>query len=891
MQQEIFQSILAVKDQLIVRKEPILNEWVSEQSCSEILLRHEIDSPLFVREYASNVFDYFMGVVSGEVELGRCPVMAELIDYLKNRDLRADELFTLCTNFKKSVLNATYQFSFNSQELFNAISYLFDQNFSSLLGLYTDTIFQKEQEIDKNVKLLGEYKNAIDESAIVAMTDSSGSIIYVNDNLSKICGYQPDELIGHKHSIMRHPDMSGEFFEGLWKTIQSGKVFKGTFKDRKKDGGHFYIDNTIVPIKDPMSGEVEYISIGYDVTQLIDATEKAIEAGKAKEYFLSNMSHEIRTPMNAILGFVSLLKDEVKSQRQQKYLDIIENSGENLLYIINDILDFSKLQNGEFALDPHPFSIHDEIAHTMELFVPSANVHNITITSFISPSIPKTIIADPLRITQILGNFLSNAIKFSSNGGNIHVQVSIEESWLQVSVRDYGKGILKADQERIFDAFSQAQGGKGLGGTGLGLSICRQLSEKMGGTIRLESEVGKGSIFTLHIPIEIEDYRPIVKMDVGMFKKLSFGFLKPDPSEWYKLESIQKYWEFFDLDIHEVEEITGEYDLLVFLDNSIDSYSRQSIIDLGVPAIAIMDYLDRRYDDISTIIPLTFPIYCSKIQQAISEALGIENTIRNPQKHVLYNEQRYHGDILVVEDNSANQELIKILLERFGLSYTIASNGAEALTLCQENSFDLIFMDEQMPVMDGNEAMEAIREYEKQNNLTHVPIVALTANVIKGSKEKAITNGYDAFLGKPIVVSEMNQIFAKFLESSEYRGTKSTRPQSQQRHNLDLSLLSEALMLEKEQIDYLLAMYEKKMEQLLENLESEINDKNWDDIKFTAHSIKGSSTNFRFEDLSRLAYTIEQSAMAKDEEFDFNEAFEVLQTMFQKKFPFAGTGI
>jgi len=888
MQQESFKSILAVKDQLIIDKEDILNEWVSQESCSEILKRHEIDSHLFVSQYASNVFDYFMGVVSGEVELGRCPVMADLIDYLKNRELRADELFMLCTNFKKSVLNATYNLSFNSQELFNAISYLFDQNFSSLLRLYTDTIFQKEQEIDKNVKLLEEYKNAIDESAIVAMTDETGSIIYVNDNLSKICGYLPDELIGHKHSIMRHPDMSGEFFEELWETIKSGKVFKGTFKNRKKDGNYFYIDNTIVPIKDPLSGAVEYISIGYDVTQLISATEKAIEAGKAKEYFLSNMSHEIRTPMNAILGFVSLLKDEVKYPRQQKYLDIIENSGENLLYIINDILDFSKLQSGEFTIDPHPFSIHDEIAHTMELFVPSANLHNITITSFISPSIPKTIISDPLRITQIVGNFLSNAIKFSLNGGNIDVQVSMKDHWLQVSVKDHGKGILKADQERIFDAFSQAQGGKGLGGTGLGLSICRQLAEKMGGKIVLVSEVGRGSTFSLQIPVRIEDYHPIDKMDVSMFKKLSFAFLKPDPSELYKLESMQQYWKFFNLNVNEVEEIHGECDLLIFLDNSINSDSRQKIIELGIPAIAIMDYLDRRYDDIVSIIPLTFPIYCSKMQQAISDALGIENTIQHSKKSITHHQQGYQGHILVVEDNSANQELIKILLERFGLRYTMAFNGAEALALRQEHSFDLILMDEQMPVMDGNEAMRAILEYEKHNSLPHIPIVALTANMVKGSREKAMANGYDGFLGKPIVVSEINHIFAKFLKSSEQYLKSSPAYPSEQRFNLDVTLLTEALMLEEEQVHHLLLLYEKKMEELLYELESEIKEKHWDDVKFTAHSIKGSSSNFRFEDLSRLAYAIEESAMEQDEEFDFNEAFEVLQNMFRNKFPLAG---
>lgn len=885
MHQDVFKSILTVKNQLISLKAEILNEWVSQEACSEVLERHEIDPSLFVKQYASSVFDYFMGVVSGDVELGQCPVMADLIDYLKNRELRADELFTLCTNFKRSVLNATYNLSFNSQELFNAISYLFNQNFASVLRLYTDTIYQKEQEIDKNVKLLGEYKNAIDESTIVAITDAKGLITYVNDNLTHICGYEPDELIGHSHAIMRHPDMSAKFFKELWNTIRSGKVFRGTFKNRKKDGGYFYIENTIVPIKDPLSEEIEYISIGYDVTQLIDATEKAIEAGKAKEYFLSNMSHEIRTPLNAILGFVSLLKEEVKSPRQQNYLDIIENSGENLLYIINDILDFSKLRSGEFALDPHPFSIHDEIAHTMELFVPSANVHNITITSFISPSIPKTIVADPLRITQILGNFLSNAIKFSFHGGSIHVQVTMENRWLDVSVTDYGKGILKKDQERIFDAFSQAQGGNGLGGTGLGLSICRQLSEQMGGEILLESEAGKGSKFTLHIPVEIKESQSVEKMDVNMFKKLSFGFLKPDPSEAYKIESIQKYWDYFGLKITEVEDIRGECDLLVFLDNSIDSLQRQKIIDLKIPSIAIMDFLDRRYDHVASVIPLTFPVYCSKMQQAMSQALGIEDMVQSHKKVTYSKSQKYQGHILVVEDNGANQELIKIMLEKFGLRYTVASNGVEALALREKQSFDLILMDEQMPIMNGNEATAAIIDYEKNNHLDHIPIVALTANVIKGSKEKALSNGYDAFLGKPLIVSEINQVFSKFLKPAEQKNEAPSLSNGSGRFNIDLTPLAEALMLEEEQIEHLLTIYEKKMEELLYELESEIRVKNWEDIKFTAHSIKGSSSNFRFEELSRLAYTIEQSAMIRDEEFDFDEAFEVLQQMFRQKFP------
>ncbi|MBD3806964.1 histidine kinase dimerization/phospho-acceptor domain-containing protein, partial [Sulfuricurvum sp.] len=248
------------KDILYGEKEAILDEWISEEPCTVILKRHEIDIGDFKVQYADSIFEYFMGVVAGQIQFGECPVIAKLIEYLKNKELRADELFTLCTHFKRSVINATYRLGINEQSVFLAISYLFDQNFASVLKLYTDTIYQKEQE--------------------------------------------------------------------------------------------------------------------------------ALNASKAKEYFLSNMSHEIRTPLNAILGFVSLLRDETTNPRYQQYLDIISNSGENLLHIINDILDFSKLRSGEFTVDPQPFNIHDEISHTMELFVPSANSKSITLTSFIDPSIP-----------------------------------------------------------------------------------------------------------------------------------------------------------------------------------------------------------------------------------------------------------------------------------------------------------------------------------------------------------------------------------------------------------------------------------------------------------------------------------------------------------------------
>lgn len=749
----LFQS----KEILITAKDSILQEWVSDDLCAVILERHGIDVTFFKDQYAGSVFDYFMGVVSGHMMIGDCPVIAELIDYLKNKELRADELFLLCTHFKRSVLNATYRLGINDQSMFESISYLFDKNFSGVLKLYTDTIYQKEQE--------------------------------------------------------------------------------------------------------------------------------AINASKAKEYFLSNMSHEIRTPLNAILGFVSLLRDETTNPRYQQYLDIISNSGENLLHIINDILDFSKLRSGEFTVDPQPFNIHDEISHTMELFVPGANSKNITLTSFIDPAIPYEIVADALRIKQIVGNFLSNAIKFSHHAGAIHVEARCEEGILSLSVKDEGNGISFADQDRIFDAFSQAHEGsvKMNEGTGLGLSICKQLAIHMGGVIELESALGKGSVFTLKIPVIANKECEVSKFDVSMFGGLRFGLLAYDSAESYKLESLQRYWDHFGLDIYIIDNVQESCDLLIFLESSMNDSTRQTIIEHQIPSVAILDFLDDRYDTILTIAPLTFPIYCTKLQNALCDVLGI-HVEHLPTATGSKKGSGFSGKVLVAEDNLANQELIKIILERYGLTYKIASNGVEVLHAFYEETFDMVLMDEQMPHMNGNEATAAILVYEKENNLPHTPMVALTANVIKGSRERSIQNGYDAFLGKPIVLKEIEQIFERYLQPLLIAEIKNEQQSVSKWKNIDREYLKSTLMLEEAQIDHLLDIYYQKMEHSLQELLAVIQNKAYEDIAFISHSIKGSSANFRFDELSRLAYVIEDSARENEYEFDFMEAYEVLRGEFEKRF-------
>lgn len=743
-------ELLSTQESFVDSKESILKNWIAYDLPKEILKNHDIKPEYFIEKYGNGVFEYFMGVISGETEIGNCPVMQELLTYLKVREISADELFEICSHFRRSMLDFSYDAGFNSKKLFDEISYIFDENFRGILKFYTDTIFNK----------------------------------------------------------------------------------------------------------------------------LIDARAEALRASQAKEYFLSNMSHEIRTPLNAILGFVNLLIDEDISTKHRGYLETILNSGESLLSIINDILDFSKLRSGEFTIEPKIFSLHDELSHTMELFVASASNRNITIVSFIDPNIPKEIFADQLRIKQIVSNLLSNAVKFTPLGGVISVKAKFNEdkNILKISIRDNGIGISKEDKVGIFTAFAQSQDNKieSSKGTGLGLSISRQLARHMNGDVYLHSKLNRGSTFYLEVPIEIKDKRSSTIENIAELTDKKIIFYFNNEKNRFKLDSLMTYFNFFNLEVEVVNSLNCEYDVAIFIDEDMpyDWCENHNRIN-SRKYIALMSTQNNKYDKSNDIIPMTFPLYCSKIKDVFSELLH-PNQKLSFKKH---SQIKFIGHILVAEDNEANQELIKILLVKYGLSFDLANNGQEAIDLYKSKHYDLILMDEQMPILDGNESVKLILEYEKEIGLNHTPVSALTANVIKGAKEKGLKAGYDSFLGKPIVIKELEKVFSKYLEIDTNISTKTIESDEESSVvGLDVKALSQELMLSVDEVNTLVKMFLNKMKKVLPELENAINTKNYKQISINAHSIKGSSANFRIEFLQETAKEIEQMAKDENSEFNYEEA-------------------
>jgi signal transduction histidine kinase/CheY-like chemotaxis protein len=750
-------NLTDTQDIFIESKDKILSQWLSYDSPQKILKQHEIDKDFFLQEYANGVFDYFMGIIAGKVELGNCPIMQDLMTYLKNREISADELFEICSHFRRSMIDFSYDMGLDSKEMANEISYIFDKNFRGILKYYTDTIFQK----------------------------------------------------------------------------------------------------------------------------LINARLEADKASQAKEYFLSNMSHEIRTPLNAVLGFVNLLMEEDVSKKHRTYLDIILNSGENLLSIINDILDFSKLRSGEFTIEPKIFSLHDEISHTMELFVASANVKDITITSFIDPHIPKELYADALRIKQILSNFLSNAIKFTPQGGHISVEAFCKKGILNLSVTDNGIGIAKQDIQNIFTAFAQAQHSeqKNCDGTGLGLSICHQLAYHMNGSVHAESVHGKGSKFWIEMPVDAHSKLCPIYEDVSQFKSLRIVVYSKNSKHSYKEKSFMRYAEVFGMNARIVDNLDDDFDIALFVNEDVDKYFKAKAVNSGKKFIAMVSKPNDEYDKYDNVTSISFPMYCSKIRDTFNELLNPGSY--SPHKHEVG--LKFIGHLLVAEDNEANQELIKILLQKYGLSFDLASNGYEAVELYKLNNYDMILMDEQMPVMDGNEAVKKIAEYEIKKGLRHTPVSALTANVIKGAKERGLLSGFDSFLGKPIILKELERVFAQYLKvDADNKFSVEDKKFQSTITGLDAIKLKEELMLGEDELIMLLSLFIKKMRKQIPELQSAIKIRDYEKIALYAHSIKGSSGNFRIEILQNSASEMETMAKAKNSDYNYEEVFKIIKKRLQE---------
>ena len=512
--------------------------------------------------------------------------------------------------------------------------------------------------------------------------------------------------------------------------------------------------------------------------------EAAQEALEAKSMFLANMSHEIRTPLNGIVGFTELLKDTDLKEEQEEFVDIIEKSSENLLEIINNILDLSKIESNKLEIEDIIFNPMSEFESAVEVYAVRASEKQINLGCFIDPELEQPLKGDPTKIKEVIINLLSNAVKFTSASGSINVDIRKVDSEqdgitrVRFEVQDSGIGVTGEQKARIFEAFSQADTSitRKYGGTGLGLTISARFIELMGGQLDLHSEPGEGTTF--FFTIDFEEIELVNETKRETFSSLNALILESPLKAKRQDTYLREYLEFYgvqytlfqDLDELKVLEKRNNYNLL-FVDyeyasqEDLETYNQQ-------PQAVVLLTKSNNMNQIETLSLELFktiyePLNNSKIQSLL-ELYSKENIVtkkspKKPAKKFDIRTSKFKANILVAEDNIINQKLIKRTLEDLGLNITLASNGLEAFQKRKDGNFDLIFMDIQMPFLDGIEATHEILEYEEENNQPHVPIIALTANALKGDRERFLEAGLDEYTTKPLVREEIISLLNHFL--------------------------------------------------------------------------------------------------------------------------------
>jgi len=731
---------------------------------------------LLVRDMQSNLKDHLMarGIIS--VFIMPVFIQEKFWGFIGFDNYTRERLFT---ENEELILRSA------SRTIVNAIS-------RNNMMVQMETAVQEANEANrvKNIALnsLESILNGID-ALIYITVPKTGELLFINNYMKKILNKESEDLVGeYCYKVLRGRDTKCPFCPCFDLTKNPDQI---VVWDDYVDILDAHIRHSDCLIDWP-NGEKVHLQHAVDITELINAREQAEQGNRSKSAFLANMSHEIRTPMNAIIGMTVIGKSAEDITRKDYCFEKIENASQHLLGVINDILDMSKIEANKFELSHEEFDFEKMLQRVINIVAFRADEKKHKLTVHIDKSIPRTLIGDDQRLAQVITNLMGNAVKFTPEGGFIRLETRFmgkedDIYTIQVTIKDSGIGISPEHQQQLFQSFQQAESGtsRRFGGTGLGLVISKNIIELMGGSIHLDSEVGKGSSFTFtfkakrgikkapqlsEIGINWKNVKIMAVDDdleiLNYFKDIMQGFgtncdIATNGQEALALIGMNGMYDIYFVD-WKMPDMDG---IMLAKEIKSKSLSPEHTIVIMISAAEWSTIADEaKKAGVDKF--LSKPLFPSAIADAITESIGIHH---HDKKETADNKEFFKGyKILLAEDVEINREIVEALVEPTQLKMDSAENGVEAVAKFQKSpdEYDLILMDLQMPEMDGYEATRTIRASDHAKAKT-IPIIAMTANVFREDVEKCIASGMNDHIGKPLDMEEFFGILRRYLKNKE----------------------------------------------------------------------------------------------------------------------------